>query len=131
MRKTFIRLLGGSLLLCLSLTLIGCGSDFYLSESEAAAYTNLFNREADANNFISNSLPNQVLDVQFDNTSQPPTIRSTNLVTLMRNYTTLGLVEGLNHQVQVDRLNTELQAQMQNWIRNELQLYTGTSNASA
>src|ERR1700687_5985247 len=104
MRKTLVRLLGGFILLGLSLALDGCGSDFYLSESEAAAYTQLFHREADTNNFISDSLPNQVLDVQFDNKSQPPTIRSTNLVTLMRNYTTLGLVEGLNHQVQLDRL---------------------------
>src|SRR5205823_1173149 len=131
MRNHHFRLLGSSLLLAVSLAAAACGPDFYLSESEAAAYTNLFHRETDANNFISTSLPNQVLQVDFDNTSQPPTIRSTNLLALMRNYTTLGLVEGFNHQVQLDRLNSELQTQMERWIRNELQLYTGTGNAAA
>jgi len=40
-------------------------------------------------------------------------------------------MEGFNRQVQPDRLNGELQKQMERWIRKELQLYTGVNNAGA
>jgi hypothetical protein len=128
-KGNMLRYVYGLLILALSLASTGCGQDFYLSESEVAAYAAFMSSEQNANNFIGTSLPGQMLDLQFNNSSQPPTLTSTNLVTLMRNYTTLGLVEGVNHQIQLDRLNGELQRQIENWIRNELQLYMGNNNA--
>src|SRR5437868_4495414 len=129
MRPNPFRLLCAVLLAALTFAASGCDPDFYLSESEAAAYTGLFANEASANNFISNSLPGQVLDIQFDNSSQPPTIRSTNLLSLMRNYTTLGAVEGLNQQVRLNRRNAQLQTQIERYIRSKLQIYAGINNA--
>jgi len=131
MRVNLYRLLSVFCVLILSLGLSGCDHDFYLSESETAVYAGLFSDQSTANNFISTSLPLTELDIKFNNASSPPTIQSTNLVNLMRNYTTLGIIEGLNHQVQIDRLNLELQTQVERWIRNELQSYTGTNNAGA
>src|SRR5205085_2722641 len=129
MRLNLFRLSCVVLLAALTFAASGCDQDFYLSESESAAYTGLFADESSANNFIGTSLPGQTLDIQFDNSSQPPTIRSTNLVTLMRNYTTLGIVEGVNQQVQLDRLNTQLQTQLERYIRSKLQIYQGINNA--
>src|SRR5216117_4400348 len=109
MKANSFRLIGILFLLILSLIATGCDPDFYLSESEAAAYAGVFSTESDANSFISGALAGQILDVQFSNSSSPPRIQSTNLVSLMRNYTTLGFMEGFNHQIQLDRLNEELQ----------------------
>src|SRR5262245_29337071 len=108
MKRNLLRILSALLLGVLVVATAGCESDFYLSESEATAYANLFSSESTANNFLSISLPNQVLDIQFNN-SAPPSITSTNLVSLMRNYSTLGLVEAINPQIRPERLNTELQ----------------------
>src|SRR5258708_26657542 len=109
MYTNIIRALCFCFILGLTLLTSGCGPDFYLSESEAAAYAGGFTTEADANNLISNSIETQPLNITFDNSSLPPKIQSTNLVTLLRSDTTYSLMEGFNHQVQLDRLNGELQ----------------------
>src|SRR5262245_1701365 len=128
MKRNLLRILSALLLGVLVVATAGCESDFYLSESEATAYANLFSSESTANNFLSLSLPNQVLDIQFNNSS-PPSITSTNLVSLMRNYSTLGLVEAITPQTRPERLNTELQTQIERYIRKKLQVYSGLSNA--
>jgi hypothetical protein len=104
MKPNLLRIACALVLAVFVLATAGCESDFYLSESETAAYANLFSSESTANNFLSISLPNQVLDIQFNNSS-PPSITSTNLTSLMRNYSTLGLVEAINPQIRPDRLN--------------------------
>jgi hypothetical protein len=115
---------------------IGCGSDFYLSESETAAYAAPFTSEAGANNLFADSIvdpngqdPNKTLRITFDNTVSPPVIQSTNLAPLLRGYTNYGLMEGVNRQIQLDRLSSQLQTQASTWIQNELQLYTGANGA--
>src|SRR5215468_1632942 len=114
----------------------GCGSDFYLSESEAAAYAAPFTSEAGANLLFADSIvdptgqdPNRTLRITFDNTVSPPVIQSTNLAQMLRSYTNYGLMEGVNHQIQIDRLTSQLQTQASNWIQNELKLYTGVNGA--
>jgi hypothetical protein len=129
MKLNWSQLLSAVILTALGLFSTGCDSDFYLTESETAAYAGLFAEESSANNFLSATLPGQTLDIQFDNATSPPTIRSTNLTELMRNRTVLGVVEGYNHQVQLDRLETELRTQVQRWIGNKLEVYRGVNNA--
>jgi hypothetical protein len=131
MKTKLFRLLIALTLLMMSMVVTGCDPDFYLSESETAAYAALLSSESDANSFISNSLPGQVLTITFNNASSPPTIQSTNLVPLLRSYTTLGLVEGINRQIQLDRLNAQLQTQIERWLQSELKLYTGVNGAGA
>lgn len=104
-----------------------CESDFYLSESETKAYLNTFLNESSANALLT-QLNGQLLTVQFDGSANPPRITGTNLVPLLRS-TNLGLVESWNRQINLDRLNTELQTQMERWIQKKLQLYAGNNNA--
>ena len=127
--------LGLSLLTAICLN-AGCGSDFYLSESEAAAYAAPFTSEAGANSLFVDGIldpngqdPNKTLRITFDNTVSPPVIQSTNLAPLLRGYTNYGLMEALNRQIQLDRLSSQMQTQASNWIQNELQLYTGANGA--
>lgn len=126
---TFFRLMITLLAIALALSASACDSNFYLSEAEASAYTNLFINESTANSFIYGSLPGQTLTLQFNNATSPPSISSTNLLSLMRNQTTLGFIEGVNNQVRLDRLNSELQTQLENYVRNRLDLYNGQSSA--
>src|SRR5262245_4312174 len=93
------------LLMLAQLLLSGCTDDFYLSEKEGAAYATVFQTQANAQMYFDN-LQNQVLEIQFDNSTGSPQLSSTNLLSIMRT-TELGLLEGGNNQLSLSRLNTE------------------------
>ena len=136
MTSTINRTVTAVFLLIAASIISSCDSDFYLSESETAAYAAPFTSESGANNLIQNSIldttsqdPNRSLRITFNNSTMPPTIQSMNLAPLLRSYTNYGLMEQFNHQINLDRLNAEMTHQVETWIQKELQLYMGDNNA--
>ena len=137
MRSTINRIITAVCLLVAASLISSCDSDFYLSESETAAYAAPFSSESGANNLIQDSIvdttsqdPNRSLRITFNNSTTPPTIQSMNLAPLLRSYTNYGLMEQFNHQINLDRLNAEMTHQVETWIQKELQLYMGDNNAA-
>jgi hypothetical protein len=117
------------LLLLLTLTITGCTDEFYLSEKEVVAYRSALATESAMNLNLGN-LQGHAVTAQFDNSTGTPVVSSSNLLAEMRG-TGLANVEGGPAQITLDRLSTELEKQMSNWISGRLQLYTGASNETA
>src|SRR4030095_2884036 len=115
------------ILLIVSLTLTGCGYDFYLSEKEVAAYNSIFVSEAALNLHFDN-LQGRAINLIFDNSTGTPRVQSTNLVTEMR-LTEMAQLETGPAAVSLARLSAELETQVGNWVEGKLLLYTsGAAN---
>ncbi len=108
-----------------------CDNDFYLSEKE---FYSLLGQvaTADTANRVFSNIRGQRLEIVFDNSVSPPRVQRTNLAPFLRsNVPTLGILEGYpSFALSVDRVSGEVEAQFDNWIRDQVKLYTGTNNAS-
>src|SRR5262245_18995267 len=109
------------ILLVGSLTLTGCGDDFYLSEKEVAAYNSIFASEATLNQHF-DKLQGRAINLTFDNSTVTPRVQSTNLLAEMR-LTELAQLETGPAAVSLARLSAELESQIGAWIEGRLQLY--------
>ena len=118
-----------AMLALLILPTSACTDQFYLSESEVATYSNYLATDAALNQHFS-TLQNQAIQLNFDS-SNPPHLISTNLLQLMRSTDMVQLETSGPAPVRLDRLNGEIQSQLENWIAGRLQLYTGSNNADA
>src|SRR5262245_61394298 len=118
-----------AILSLLVLTTAGCEHYFYLSENEARAYQSVLATQTSANLHFDN-LQGRTFNLQFDNSTGAPRINSSNLVDEMRRTELLQLESGAS-AVSLDRLRTELENQINEWVAGRMQLYIGESNSGA
>src|SRR3972149_2126761 len=95
-----------------------CNRAFYLSESEAAAYSAALRTKQDADSLFAPLLPPPgsgaplIWNIQFDSNGH---VRSSNLTALLRS-TRLGLTEQLFRQIQLERLSSQIHNNMDTWL---------------
>ena len=129
MRKLNQDLIKVAAVLICTLVYSGCTDDFYLSEKEAAAYTSVLSTQAAATATFDN-LQGRTIDLQFDNSTGTPRLISSNLLTQMR-ATEMSQLETGQSSVDLSRLSSELDKQLNHWIEGRLQLYQGAGNEQA
>ena len=101
-----MRATGGQILRCIVLVIsalaTGCRSNFYLSESEVAAYSGNLRSAASSVDLLDN-LPDLPLTVEFDPMSPTPQIRRTNLLEVLRGLPELFFLEVFFRQIHLER----------------------------
>lgn len=96
----------------------GCAPNFYLSESEVAAYQANLRTEASANDLLSH-FANQRVQIEFA-PGPTPRIRSTNILEVLRAIPELFFLEQGLHQIRLDRLSRQIEEQLDVWIAERL-----------
>jgi hypothetical protein len=117
------------LILSLSLLVTSCDNEFYLSEKEFHSLRGQI-ATADVANMVFGQLRGQVVQINFDNSVSPPRIRNSNLAPFLRSHVpTLGILEGFpSYALSVDRVSSEIERQFDNWLSEELRLFSGPNN---
>ena len=100
-------------------TATGCASSFYLSESETRAYLENLRTESTANTMLEN-FRGQVIRLEFTSATPTPRIRSTNILTVLRAIPQLIFLEQGLQQINLERLSTQLERQLDAWISERL-----------
>ncbi len=120
-----------ALFVIVSVLAASCDDDFYLSEKEFYALRGQL-ASANSANVAFGELRGKLLTIQFDNSVSPPRIRNSNLASFLRNgMPTLAILEGYpSYALNVERLSSEIETQLNNWLSTQIALYQN-GNASA
>lgn len=118
-RKCAFQLLA---VIALALSMTNCTSRFYLSESEIKAYRANMRTETSANDLWDN-LEGQTVELQFQSfPSAAPRIQSSNLLEIFRSIPEFYFLEQTFRQIRLDRLATQLEADLSDWAGERLLL---------
>ncbi len=119
----------GVLLVAMAIS-YGCSSQFYLSESDVAGYLESVRTadEANAHNFLG-SLSGQTVRLNFHDDNGTLAIHQSNLLAVMRSVPNMYVLEQLFQQIRLDRLSTQVEATLQDWIVDSLHLLYKSSGA--
>lgn len=102
-----------------ALALTACSSSFYLSESDVAAFRANLRTAASAGDLLDN-LQDRPIEVEFDPAAPDLRIRRSNLLEILRGIPELWFLEQVLHQLQLERLSRQIEAEVQSWLREQL-----------
>jgi hypothetical protein len=104
---------------------VGCGHNFYVSESDAAAYqANL--RTASAANSLMSSFQGKLITLHFDSAVPRPHLASSNIRDVLAGIPNLFILDTLR-EISLDRLAQQLEQQSDAWIGEQLYLLQQTA----
>ena len=109
-----------ALAVTVAMSVIGCSRGFYLSESEVTAYRENLRTAAVAGNALA-PLQGKRVEIHFDSSGATPHITRTNLLDVLRS-TQLVILEQLFHQIHLERLSTQIEQELDQWIQDRLQV---------
>lgn len=105
---------GAVFVLALLAITAGCGHNFYISESDAAAYqTNV--RTASAANNLMSSFQGKIIRLQFDSSVPRPHVAGSNIRDVLAGIPNLFILNTLR-EISLDRLAQQLEQQSDAWI---------------
>ena len=104
---------------CIGWLLTGCAPDLYLTESEVAAFAANLKTAQRANTLFAD-LDGEVFDIRL---APAPgggfTVQSSNTLAMLREMQRLRFIADTWHQIRLERLASQLDRQLANWLREQ------------
>jgi hypothetical protein len=109
-----------------ALLMWGCDDNFYLSEAEVYGYQRPLWSASVANSTFA-GLRGQLFIAQFTG-ANPPQLANTNLLSVLEKGTLLPAFELANRQIDLARLTSEMERQIQSLVASRLSFFKGSSD---